>query len=201
MITKKVLCVDKKDLVKAPNLQKDKEYLEKVFRGFKFIEEDEMNEDYVPLDIAITIRSAYTNKVVMCKHSDSDGERCFFNLTKIPPVHHTGYDLIMFISSIAVMKMCDPVNAQKVTEVMMHSKFDFLGLLNLEPDLVNPIMYSHVILEDNTVEQFESLLAEGFRVISIEDIPEKGTFKAIKESLIICKPEEGDTKDEQSNNN
>lgn len=195
----KILCVKKSDLVKAPNLQKDNDTINKVFTGMTYIEETEIPEDYVPLDIAITIRSAYTNKVVLCTHDDSTKERCFLNTTKIPEVIHRGYDLIMFISSIAVMKMCDQTRANEVGSVMMHSKFDFLGMLNLDHDIVNPILYSHVILEDCTVEAFEPLLSTGFRMIPISELPEHGNFKAFKESLIICNitAVEGGKKDEQ----
>lgn len=193
----KILCIKKSLLKKSPYLQKEDDTIKEVIESFTFIEESEIPEDYVPLDVAITIRSAYTNRVVLCTHSDSNEERCFLNLTKIPQVPQKGYDLLMFISSIAVMKMCDQSRAREVGEVMMHSKYDFMGILNLEPDLINPILYSHVILEDTTVEAFEPLLAEGFRLIPIADIPEHGNFKAMKESLIICKEEEN----EQCDNN
>lgn len=195
----KVLCIKKDLLNKSPQLQKDTDTIKTVLDNLTYIEESEISEEYVPLDIAITIRSSYTNKVVLCTHSDSGKERCFFNLTKIPQLPQKGYDLVMFISSIAVMKMCDQTRAREVGDVMMHSKYDFMGMLNLEPDLINPILYSHVILEDSTVEAFESLLVEGFRLIPIADLPEHGSFKAMKDSLIICKEEE-DEKSESNNN-
>lgn len=188
-----VLCVKKSDMEMSVDLQKDN--LVDVLTGAKYFEEKEIPEDYVPLDFAITIRSTYTNKVVLCTHSDSNSERCFFNLTKIPYVIHKGFDLVMFISSIAVMKMCDQTKAPLVANVMMKSKFDIIGLLNLDPEVFNPIVYSHVILEDDTVEVFESLLAEGFRIVPISDLPEHENFRAFKESLILCK-NEGGTKDE-----
>lgn len=188
-----VLCVKKSDMEMSVDLQKDN--LVDVLTGAKYFEEKEIPEDYVPLDFAITIRSTYTNKVVLCTHSDSNSERCFFNLTNIPYVIHKGFDLVMFISSIAVMKMCDQTKAPLVANVMMKSKFDIIGLLNLDPEVFNPIVYSHVILEDDTVEVFESLLAEGFRIVPISDLPEHENFRAFKESLILCK-NEGGTKDE-----
>ena len=193
----KILCTKKSLLKKSPYLQKEDDTIKEVIESFIFIEESEIPEDYVPLDVAVTIRSAYTNKVVLCTHSDSNKERCFLNLTKLPQVQEKGYDLVILYSSIAVMRMCDQSRAREVGEVMMHSKYDFMGVLNLEPDLINPILYSHVILEDSTVEAFEPLLAEGFRLIPIADLPEHGNFKAMKESLIICKEEEN----EQCDNN
>lgn len=193
----KILCIKKSLLKKSPYLQKEDDTIKKVIENFTFIEESEIPEEYVPLDVAVTIRSAYTNKVVLCTHSDSNKERCFLNLTKLPQVQEKGYDLVILYSSIAVMRMCDQSRAREVGEVMIQSKYDFMGVLNLEPGLINPILYSHVILEDSTVEAFEPLLAEGFRLIPIADLPEHGNFKAMKESLIICKEEEN----EQCDNN
>lgn len=189
-----ILCVKKSDMKMSVDLQKDN--LVSVLGGADYFEESEIPKDYVPLDFSITIRSAYTNKVVLCTHSDSNKERCFYNLSKIPHVIHKGFDLVMFISSIAVMKMCDQTKAPLVANVMMKSKFDIIGLLNLDHELINPIVYSHVIIEDDTVEAFESLLLEGFRIVPISDLPEHGNFKSFKESLVICSKEEGGTKDE-----
>lgn len=188
-ISLEVLCVKKSVLPMSVNLQKEDTVIKKMLDNLVYIDESNIPKEYVRVDVAVSVRSAYTNKVVMCKHSDSEEERCFLNLTKIPKVPQTGYELIMMISSVAVTKMCDTSNLMKLSGVMMKSKYNFMGVINLDPELLSPIIYSHVILEDNTIEDFESLLNEGFRVIPISDIPKSNSFRAMKESLVICKEE------------
>lgn len=189
---KKLLCVNKGSMIESKDLQKGFT-VQKALDSIQYFYEGEIPEDYVPLDIAISVRSAYTNEVVMCPYPEHGTERCFFNLSELPPTIHKGYDLVMFISSIAVMKMCNQFRASEVAEVMMHSKFDIIGLLNICSDLINPIVYSHVILDDTTIEAFKPLLLDGFRMIPISELPEHENFTAIKESLIIVKEKEDES--------
>lgn len=176
------------DSPRSKEIQKDGEVVNSILESLTFIEEDKVYEEgCTPVDVAVSIRSAYTNKVLLCPYGEA--KRMYHNITRLPEVSHKGYDLVTYYASIATMQVCDfsKILPTELSEkVMLHSKFDFLGVYNPNPDLINPILYCQVILKDDTVDTFESVLKEGYEMKDIESFLDSCKAKtSLEKSLVV----------------
>lgn len=187
-----ILCIKKDELKISSELQKDvklEEILLKHTKYFPSIQEAE-KDGYYPLDFMVSIRSVYTNLVLESDVEDSDEKRYFINLTNVDVLPHKGLDLIMYLASVGVMHCVD--YKLGFDEVMMKSHFSPIGLLNTEPTLLNPIIYSHIILDDEVVEKFETYLKPGFRFVPIKDIQQLGNMQTVTDSFVNVEKREED---------
>lgn len=192
-----ILCVDTKALKTAPDVQKDVD-LEDILNNhteyFNSMKEA-LEDGYVPLDFSVTIRSLYDNSVVEIDKGEE--KRYYTNLTDVQPFMHKGYDLIMYLTSIGLMHNVD--YKLGFDELMVkHSQFVPMGLYNPEPTVINPIIYSHVLMSDEGMKDLTKYLKGDRKVVPISDIKEKGNIPALLKELIIVKEEETN---EQCDNN
>lgn len=195
-----ILCVDSRWLMKSPDVQK-KINLEDILNHTKYfnsVEEALKCEEavHVPLDFMVTVRSAYTNLVLEKDCEDTSDKRYYINLTHVDLLPHKGYDLVMYMTSVGVMHSVNPTS-MAFNEVMMKSQFCPIGLYNPDPDIMNPIVYSQVVLHDDAVEQYDSYLREGFRFVHIDNMKREGNLSAILDTIIRVEEKQ----DEPTENN
>ena len=154
--------------------------------------EEALKDNYVPLDFSVSVRSLYTNLVLQIDKGEE--KRYYTNLTNIQPFVHKGYDLIMYLTSIGIMHNVD--YQLGFDDVMMkHSQFCPIGLYNPDSAIINPIIYSHIILSDEGAEQILQYLKDGRRFVNINFMNrfKQGNISALLDTIIEVKEE---TKDE-----
>ena len=193
-----ILCVDTTALKTSLDVQRDVNLEELLNEHTKFYpsEEEALKDKYVPLDFSVSVRSIYTNLVLV--NNTENGKKYYTNLTKIEPFMHKGYDLMMYLTSIGLMHSID--YKLGFDELMMkHSQFMPIGLYNPDSDFINPIIYTHVIISDEGIKELPKYLKE---TSALEPISEtrftKGNIIALLETLVEVKEEH---KDEQCDNN
>ena len=164
-----------KDIKLGDILVNDTKYFDSV--------EEARKENYVPLDFAVTVRSAYTNKVL--EISVESAKRYYTNLTNIDVLPHKGYDLVMYLASIGLMHHIN--YSPTFDDIMLKSQFDVIGVINHDPEVFNPIVYSQIILEDSTTDEFSMYLKEGRRLVPISEMKERGNLVAILDNIIEVK--------------
>lgn len=193
-----ILCVNLKALKPSDDVQKDVDLEDLLKNHTKYYdtEEQALDDNFVPLDFSVTVRSAYSNLVLEIDKGE-DGKRYCTNLTKIQPFVHKGYDLIMYLASIGLMHN---VEYKLGFDDLMaeHSQFMPMGIYNHGSLLLNPVIYSHIILTDEGAEEFPKYLKENCKLVPISDIDPKGILPAFSRTLIEVKEE---AKDEQHDNN
>lgn len=184
-----MLCIDKKSIEKV-NVIQNKVDLEGLINNhtkhFNNVKEA-YKENYVPLDFSVSVRSMYSNLVLEISMED----KCLYytNLTDIQKFEHKGYDLVMFVSSLGVMSSFD-VNDDFKRCMLEHSQFCPIGLYNPDPEFINPIVYSHIILSDEGAEKIKEHLKDGRKFVPIKDMNVKGNLIAMTDTLIEVKPKE-----------
>lgn len=182
-----ILCIDLKALRKDPyHVQKDVNIEELLKEHTKYFEttEEAYNNHYAPLDFSVCVRSIYDNTVLQVY----DGHNFLYyqNMTNTPPVIHKGYDLIMYMTSIGLMHFVD--YAKGFDDLMMqHSQFDCIGLFNPAPEIMNPIVVSHVIMSDEGMKYLENFLKRNVSIAPIQAINPVGNLVPILDTLVIVK--------------
>lgn len=169
-----ILCVDIEQLKMLISVQKDVD-IDKLLREHtKYFDSEEkaLEENFAPLNFVVTVRTAYSNKVLQCTEKEKDIKRYYKALGVTDPLPHKGYDLVMYLTSIGIMHCVD--YKLGFDEVMMKSQFMPIGVINTFP-IANPIIYSQVILEDSTLEGFNSFLKRGddkfsYEFVDIDDM-------------------------------
>lgn len=186
-----ILCVEIDAMKTSTEVQKDVNLEDLLTNHIKYFDdvEEALKEKYVPLDFSISVRSIYSNLVLQ---SDKEGEfRYYTNLSKIQPFIHKGYDLIMYLSSVALMYNIDYKNG--FDELMTkHSQFQAIGLYNPPDSLINPIIYSHIIISDEGMKELEQYLRSDRSIVPISEMKELGNIKALLNTLIEVKEEKKD---------
>lgn len=186
-----ILCVELEAMKCAYEVQKDLDLEDLLINHTKYFDDegDALKEQYVPLDFAVTIRSVYSNKVLQIPLDD--GVRYYTNIVKSPQYIHKGYDLVMFLASIGLMHNVD---YSKDFDVVMgkYSQFQCIGLLNSAPDFLNPIVYSHILIADEGVEELSKFLKTGCKFVTIEEAKKNcvGNLPALMNTLIEVKESE-----------
>ena len=180
-----ILCIENGALPKDYNLIKDIKLGDILIDHTKYFdtEEEAFKANYTPLDFMITVRSAYSNLVL---EIDVDEEKRYYtNLTNIDLLPHKGYDLVMYLASIGLMHSVN--YSPTFDDIMLKSQFDVIGVYNPDPTVFKPIVYSQIILEDSTTDEFSMYLKEGRRLVPISEMKEQGNFKVILDSIIEVK--------------
>lgn len=190
-----ILCVDVKALPVHQKVQKDINLEEILNNHTKYFDDvkEAYKEEYVPLDFSVTVRTAYSNLVLQT--IEENNKKYYVNLTDIHPFPHKGYDLIMYLTSIGVMHSVD--YKLGFDELMMkHSQFFPIGIYNPSPFLINPIIYSHIIISDEGAKELPKYLKLHRDLVPISEIEYKGNIPALLNTIIEVKEKE----DESSNN-
>lgn len=192
-----ILCVDSRALKTSPDVQKDVKLEEIINKHTKYYDsvEEALKDKYVPLDFSVTVRSMYSNLVLQINKdidtaSGDRQHRYYVNLTSIQPFVHKGYDLIMYLSSIAVMHSVD-YNLGFDSLMLKHSQFSPIGLFNPDPSVMNPIIYVHIVLSDEGAEELKQYLKEDRELVPISTMREcsKGNLEALLDTIIEVKEE------------
>lgn len=178
----------KKDLLKQCNRVQKDVLLEEVLEKLRYFStrEDALKEDCVPVCFITSIRTAYSNLVV---ERNNEGVKRYYvslNLNQILP--HKGYDLLAFMSSLAVAKVID-CTIPKNQELMFNSQFMPIGVYNPDPGICDPIIYSHVIINDTNLEALNSALIAENKLVPIKDMRTAGNLSALLNELILVKEE------------
>ena len=161
-----ILCVEKGAMKEAPEVQKSVDLKDLLENHTKYIEPELIGHDeYVPLNFAVSVRSAYSNMVLEIP-VDSEFKRYYVNLTNVEPLPHKGYDLVMYLASIGIIQCIN--YSRGFDDVMMKTQFCPIGLYN--SGIIHPIIYSTVILKDDTVNTFKSYLKDGYNLVPIQSM-------------------------------
>lgn len=91
----------------------------------------------------------------------------------------------MYLSSIGLMHSIN--YSPTFDSIMLKSQFDVIGVINHDPEVFNPIVYSQIILEDSTTNEFSMYLKEGRRLVPISEMKERGNLVAILDNIIEVK--------------
>lgn len=186
-----ILCIDTKSITNSPDVQKDVNLEDLINNHTKYYEstEEALKDYYVPIDFSVSIRSLYTNLVL---EIDKGEQKSYYtNLTNVHPFLHKGYDLVMYLTSIGLMHSID--YKLGFDDLMMkHSQFQPIGLYNPDSALINPIIYTHVIISDEGAQQLQQYLKDDRKLVSISDMKYEGNFSALLKTLIEVKEETQD---------
>ena len=194
-----ILCIDTRALKTSPDVQKDVNLEDLMLKHTKYYDtaKDALKDKYVPLDFSVSVRSLYSNLVLQIDAGEQ--KRYYTNLTNVQQFVHKGYDLIMYLTSIGLMHSVD--YRLGFDELMMkHSQFMPIGLYNPDSAILNPIVYSHVIVSDEGAEQLPQYLKSDRGLVHISTMNEcrAGNIPALLDTIIEVKE---DSKDEQCDNN
>lgn len=172
----------------AENVQKDVNLEDILNNHTKYYDsvEEALRDKYVPLDFSVSVRTMHSNLVLQI--DKSVGKRYYTNLTNIQPFVHKGYDLIMYLTSIGIMHSVD--YQLGFDDLMMkHSQFMPIGLYNPDSAVVNPIIYSHVIISDEGAKELPKYLKSGCELIPISEMNKTWSISALVDTLIEVKEE------------
>ena len=184
-----ILCIDTTAIKTLPDIQKDLNLGDLLNNHTKYYDtvEDALKDKYVPLDFSVSVRSIYSNLILQIDKG-VEQNRYYTNLTNIQPFMHKGYDLIMYLTSIGLMHNID--YKLGFDELMMkHSQFCPIGLYNPDSAIINPIIYSHVIVSDEGVEQLKQYLKSDRKLVHIRNIVSNGNIPALLDTIIEVKEE------------
>ena len=198
-----ILCVDTKALKTSAEVQTNVKLEDIINNHTKYYDsvEEALKDNYVPLDFSVSIRTLYSNLVVEidAKTEDGNDKKMYYtNMSQVQQFIHKGYDLIMYLTSIGVMMNVN--YSLGFDEVMLeHSQFVPIGLYNPDPTVINPIIYSHILISDVGAKEFDKYLKKGRRFLPISDMKKEGNLYALLDTLIITKEEDID--EEHNDNN
>lgn len=148
--------------------------------NIKWIEEKE--EEYIPLVFAISVRSLETNRIVQCVNNEVNG-RVYFATYSNLILEHRGFDLAMFMSSLA-LNHCFKTDSEEFRQLMFkYSSYLCMGAYYSSSLVLNPILYSQIYLKDESIPLFEKFLKDGFSFIDIDNINKKANLKAILNTI------------------
>lgn len=178
-----ILCIDSSKLKTSLDVQKDIDLEDLINNHTKYYDsvEEALKDKFVPLDFSVSVRSIYSNLVL-----ENDKGLYYTNLTNIQPFVHKGYDLIMYLASIGVMHSVD--YKYGFDDLMMkHSQFMPIGLYNPEPFIINPIIYSHVLISDEGANELPKYLKSGNKLVDINTMMnnKKGNISSMIDTLFI----------------
>lgn len=183
------LCIDIKALKTSPEVQKDINLEDLINNHTKYYksEEEALKDNYVPLDFSVSVRSMYSNLVLQINKEGKDN-RYYTNLTNVQPFVHKGYDLIMYLTSIGLMHSID--YKLGFDDLMMkHSQFSPIGIYNPDPLVLNPIIYTHVIISDEGAKELPNYLKGDRKLVHISDMTKAGNLTALLNTLIEVREE------------
>lgn len=184
-----ILCIDTKALKTSPDVQKDVDLEDLLNNHTKYYDsaEDALKDHYVPLDFSVSVRSMYSNLVLQINKGEE--KRYYTNLTNVQPFVHKGYDLIMYLTSIGLMSNVD--YRLGFDDLMCsHSQFMPIGFYNPDPSLVNPIIYTHVLISDEGAKELPQYLKCGRSLVDIKYTMKenvKGNIPALLDTIIEVK--------------
>ena len=192
---KPCIYVDKNVLKVSNEVQRDIDIEDILLNHTRVYDDDKRAniDGFVPLTFSTSVRTVYTNKVVQILRKSLRGntsEYCV-HLGRIELLPHRGLDLIMYLSSISLFHM---VNYREgFDDVMLHSEFQNIGIYNPNPDLVSPMIYSHIYIDDDYAEEFSKYFKPESSWVDIsfaKSSSRDDKYKALIDTLLIVSKEE-----------
>ena len=186
------ICIPKNKIKRSKGMQK-KISIEEILEEVKFVDESEVNDvldDYVPISVAVSIRSTHGNKVVVHKYSSI--ERYYSVLHKVAiEVHFRGIDLLAYLASLVTIMSYNP-EKEGVNDLLMSSYFLPVGLYYPDDTLPIAYFYCQVIIDSSKEEEMQKYLNEGYELKDIDDdmSDKKGNLKVFTNELLKIKKEE-----------
>ena len=184
-----VHCCVKNDILKvSSDVQRDIDIIE-ILNSAKLVmgtEEELRKQGYAFLHFATTFRTVYTNEVVLHKNKRKDW-KSYVLMDVTTPLPHKGLDLVMYLSACSVFLVASYKNGL-TDELLMHTEHQCIGLYNPSPDFVDPVIYSHVYLDDSSLNTFSRCLTKGNMFVPISTLSEEDAFD--KTLIIVEKKEE-----------
>lgn len=126
---------------------------------------------YVPLTIAVSVRSCYDNT---CLVMNRDNKEYFFHaVTNFENFPHRGMDLMSYLSSLSFLDFIE--YGEAVGNIMQyHSDCVPIGFYNPNPKWLRPILYTHIVLSDWGMYLLtKHYLQDNVTVVPIEDLKER----------------------------
>lgn len=188
-----ILCIDINSIAPKGEVQRDVDLADLIDNHTRYFENDKeaLANKYVPLGFSMSLRTMYTNKVLKIPNLKTGRSRYYENRVVTDKFIHKGEDLIMYITSLCLMQC---VNYKKGFDELMlrHSQIQFIGLVNPDPLIIDPIIYSHVILSDEGGKELTTYLKEGFSLVDISDMKNNyaGNIPMMLDTLIEVKNKE-----------
>lgn len=152
-----------------------------------------LKEGYIPLQFATTVRTVFSNRVVGVKDKTKiKTPKYYINLSKVEMFPHKGLDLVMYLSSVALFNIVE--YKKGFDDLMLHSEFQSIGIYNPDPTIFDPIIYSHIYIDDSWEKDFEKYMNERSEWYDIESVKKHYplNIKALIDTLIITSKKEED---------
>lgn len=176
-----ILCVNETLLKKSNKIQRDSETYEKVIQNFKYYKDVELakKDGYAPINFMTSIRSVYSNLVL---EMPSDDKRLYYsNLILEDVLPHIEMDLVMYLGSVSVLKHVNYTS--ELDKIMIKSKFEPIGIYY--DGVLDPIIYSHVFITDDSVEDFKKCIKDSSKFVHISDMKRENNISTILDTLLI----------------
>lgn len=193
-----ILCVDTRVIDNMPYVQKDIE-LQDILLNYTnyYPNAAEAEKDrFVPLDFSVSVRSTYSNLVLQIRDDIDNKYLYYVNHTNVGQFVHKGYDLVMYLSAIGFMSYVEYSYA--FDDLMLKSSTHrVIGLYNPDAGFFNPIVYSHIIIDDGAIDTLKTFLKCGVEFVPLSVMRQRksNSISAMLDTLIDVK-EKGDNDNE-----
>lgn len=190
-----ISCIPIINFKDSPEIQKDFN-LDDLLRGLKYFpsSEEAVQEGYVPIHIAMSVRTCATNLVVTHDEFDENSgedvtDLCykFYSSANNIPEGATASDFVMLVSAHGLLDMVD-----LPPTFFVHSNFSLIGLYSPDRSVCDPMIVTHIIFKDMMVDILREHLKEGYQLTPIDEVSDSGNiFSVLVEQLVHV--EGGDT--------
>ena len=189
---KVTMYVEMKALAVSETVQRNVPLEDILLKHTRFYDDKDvaLKDGYIPLNFATTIRTVFSNKVIGTVKRGRNYPIFCTNLGDVEMFPHKGLDLVMYLTSVAMFNVVE--YKKGFDDLMLHSEFQSIGIYNPDPSIINPIIYSHVYIDDSWEKDFETYLKETSKWYDIEYAKNAGdNLKALLDTLIIAQNEGG----------
>lgn len=174
------------------SVQRDIDLEDILLNHTRFYDDKEraLKDGFIPLQFATTVRTVFSNRVVGVKDKTKiKTPRYYINLSRVEMFPHKGLDLVMYLSSVALFNIVE--YKKGFDDLMLHSEFQSIGIYNPDPKMFDPIIYSHIYIDDNWEKDFEKYMNERSKWYDIDSVKKHYplNLKALIDTLIITTSE------------
>lgn len=176
-----MLCINLKDIKECNMIQK-KIDLDSILSHVKDFSTkyDALKESYIPFDFCFSVRTIYTNLVLKLQDGKYYIHLKDLDIHGIPLSYIRSDELIAYFSKVALMKIID--YSKNFDLIIRDTMLQNIGFYNPDSFRINPIFYTHLIIRDEIVSEFNKYLKSYIKFVSIDSVENSFVFK---DSLII----------------
>ncbi len=152
-------------------------------------------DGYAELGVALAFRTAYGNKVIVHNRNPF----LYGSINGLPGTGRTSNDMVMLSAASALRSVCNTSEVYNTdfNTIMVNTQFQYKGLINLKPDILQPLLFCQVILHDSMEHEIEPYFIEGTAWEHISSILEHPTDYTVafypnaflNEMLVLTKEE------------